>query len=87
MVTIYLEKDVTIFKGNPTGLYTATTCKYKDLEGLLKHHNEIIVNYCYGKRNIRVKKLKELGYRHVSDIFYNDEAVHSKIRQVWKKGK
>lgn len=85
--TVYLEKDVTIFNSNRTGLYTAKTCKYKELEDELKHKNEITVNYCYGKRRTREEQLRKLGYFKVADIFYNTEAPHSKIRQVWKRGR
>lgn len=85
MITIWLEKQVTIQRATTTGLYIMSECKYSELDEKLKHVSEITVNYCYGHGKRRVKQLKEMGYIHIYDIFYNTEAKHSKIRQVWKR--
>lgn len=85
MLTISLNKVVTIQKELPNHKTVVFTCNYKDLQKHLKNENEITVKYCFGDLKRRRNQLQKLGYKLKETIFYNDHTLHGQIKEVWKK--
>ena len=85
MISLNLQKDVTIIKELSDNKSAVYSIKYNQLEETLINENEITVNYCYGKRKIRTKRLMDLGYQLKETIWYNDEELWSPIKQIWSR--
>ncbi|MCY9056104.1 hypothetical protein MOE90_20925 [Bacillus spizizenii] len=83
MITVSMDKIVTIMKDLANGTTEITTHNYKCLPDQLEGVNEIIVKYPFGRRKRRIKNLEDLGFSFKESIYYNDSAPHSKIKEVW----
>lgn len=86
MLSITLEKIVTVSEDISKNYYSMYTCKYKDLAGIVKDQKEIKVSYPFGRKELRNKMLNKLGFVMKENIFYNDDALHSRIQQIWVRG-
>lgn len=85
MLSVHMQKDVTIIKPLSNNRSLVYSLKYNELENALKNQNEITVNYCYGKRKIRTKRLIDLGYKLKETIFYNNTELWGSIKEVWSR--
>jgi hypothetical protein len=85
MLSVHLQKDVTLMKDLSAGRSQIWSIKYNQLSTALQDENEITVNYCYGQRKRRNKQLQELGYKLKNTIWYNTEELYSSIKEVWTR--
>ena len=83
MNTLVMEKSATLMQELRGGRHSIETVKYKDLKQALTGIDTLTVSYVYGMRKRRVKKLEEMGYGLQETIWFNDDALHANIRQVW----
>ena len=85
MNTLVMDKSATLMQELRGGRHSIETVKYKDLKQTLAGINTLTVSYVYGMRKRRVKKLEEMGYSLQETIWFNDDALHANIRQVWTR--
>jgi hypothetical protein len=85
MITVCMDKIVTLMKDLSGGKCMVQELKYKDLPAAIATANEITVNYIFGQEKKRIKQLTDLGYKLKETIFYNNDAPYAKIKQVWAK--
>lgn len=83
---VVMDKVVTIMKDLSNGRTEAETMNYTSLKSKMKNVvGDITFQYSYGMRNRRVKLLEDMGFELKETIFYNSDAPHSKIKEVWTK--
>lgn len=85
MLTVSMQKTVTLIKELGQGRSSVWTIQYKELENTLQNENEITATYSYGQLKTRRKRLQDLGYKLKESIFYNDHAPWGTIREVWAR--
>jgi hypothetical protein len=85
MIRLSLEKVVTIMDELTNGKSYIQMLKYKELPTAIAGINEVEVDYCFGQEKKRVKQLIELGFKLKENVWYNNDEVYSKIRQVWSR--
>jgi hypothetical protein len=85
MLSVTLQKLVTVFQSYPNGTTSVSTHRYKDMDRLLVNVQEMDVSYPYGREKLRTKNLEQWGFRLKETIWYNTEADHSTIRQIWSR--
>ncbi|MCY7911225.1 hypothetical protein MOB65_20425 [Bacillus inaquosorum] len=83
MITVSMDKIVTIIKDLANGTTEIATHNYKSLPDQLEGINEITVKYPFGMKKRRIKNLEDLGFTFKRTIYYNDSEPHSKIKEVW----
>lgn len=83
---VVMEKVVTIMRDLANGRTEAETINYTNLKNKMQNVvGDIVFQYTYGMKNRRVKLLKEMGFELKETIFYNNNAPHGKIKEVWTK--
>ena len=85
MITVSMDKLVTIMDEMPNGATNIYTIPYKALADKVANETTITVQYAFGMEKRRVKLLKDMGFNLIETIYYNCEAPYSKIKQVWGK--
>jgi hypothetical protein len=85
MMTVVMDKVVTVMKELGGSKSSVFTVKYKDLASVLANEAKIEAVYIFGQASRRVKLLEQLGYSLKETIYYNDDAPYAKIRQVWER--
>lgn len=86
MMTIHLDKVVTIMKELGTQATMIRTLKYKELADVIGSQSEIIADYPFGQRKNRMNHLVKLGFSLKETIWFNDDAPYARIREVWVRG-
>lgn len=83
---VVMEKDVTIMKDLSNGRTEVITMNYTNLKEKMKSvMGDITFQYTYGMRNRRMKLLQGMGFQLKETIFYNSDALHGKIKEVWTR--
>jgi hypothetical protein len=85
MTTLYLDKIVTKIVVLSETVTAVSEHKYSEVPKLLANETEIIVNYAYGKEKHRKRQLEFWGFVLEETIWRNTEALHSRIKEVWRK--
>lgn len=85
MITLYLDKIVTKSEQLNDTITAVSEHSYHQVPEILKEHNEIIVNYAYGKERHRKKQLERWGYYLSKTEWRNTNALHSRIKEIWRK--
>jgi hypothetical protein len=84
-VNLVLDKGVTVMEELGNGNTSVYSVKYRDLPNVLNDINEVAVKYYFGQAKLRVKQLTQLGFSLKETIYYNDEAPHLPIKQIWSR--
>jgi hypothetical protein len=85
MMKISMDMNVTTMRDLGGGTVQVGTCKYKDLENVLREDDIIQVDYAYGKEKTRRNTLAKLGFQLKDTIYHNNEALHSRIKEIWER--
>lgn len=85
MLTVHLNKDVTLMKELGGGKSAIWCVKYNQMAKELNSESEILVNYVYGQAKRRQNQLVKLGYKLKETIWYNTDELYSSIREVWSR--
>jgi hypothetical protein len=85
MKTLYLDKIVTVSEELNETITAVSEHRYNEVPKLLANEKEIIVNYAYGKERHRKRQLEFWGFVLEETIWRNTEALHSRIKEVWRR--
>jgi len=85
MKTLYLDKIVTVSEELNETITAVSEHLYRDVPKLLANETKIIVNYAYGKEKHRKRQLEFWGFILEETIWRNTEALHSRIKEVWRR--
>jgi len=85
MKTLYLDKIVTVSEELNETITSVSEHRYSEVPKLLANETEIIVNYAYGKEKHRKRQLEFWGFILEETIWRNTDALHSRIKEVWRR--
>jgi len=85
MKTLYLDKIVTVSEELNETITAVSEHRYNEVPKILAHETEIIVNYAYGKEKHRKRQLEFWGFILEETIWRNTDALHSRIKEVWRR--
>jgi hypothetical protein len=85
MKTLYLDKIVTVSEELNEAITAVSEHKYSEVPSLLAGETQIIVNYAYGKEKHRKRQLEFWGFILEETIWRNTDALHSRIKEVWRR--
>jgi len=85
MKTLYLDKIVTVSEELNETITAVSEHLYREVPAILAKETEIIVNYAYGKEKHRKRQLEFWGFILEETIWRNTDALHSRIKEVWRR--
>ena len=85
MLTIHLEKTVTLSDSLNDTYSSIWNCKYKDLPKQLNNINEVMAVYPYGMKTKKLRHLERLGFKLKQVIWFNNDMPYSKCKEVWSR--